>query len=89
MENLNIYAVQGIGIKIIYTALSNANFALTHTGNKYKEKGSRYRKGVEDLKMLSNGELERIIDFFKLDLDPDDIRTGFFYYASQTTKRTR
>ncbi len=89
MENLNIYAVQGIGIKIIYTALSNANFALTHSGNGSKEKGSRYRKGVEDLKMLSNGELERIIDFFKLDLDPDDIRIGFFRYASQTTKRTR
>ena len=89
MENLNIYAVQGIGIKIIYTALSNASFALTHSNNGCKSKGSRYRKGVEDLKMLSNGELERIIDFFKLDLDPDDIRIGFFRYASQTTKRTR
>jgi len=88
-NNYNFYAVQGIGMKIIYNALSNANFALTHSSNGCKDKGSRYRQGIEDLKMLSNGELERIISFFKLDLDPDDIRTGFFYYASKTIKRTR
>lgn len=88
-NNYNFYAVQGIGIKIIYHALSNANFALTHSGNGCKEKGSRYRKGVEDLKMLSNGELERIIDFFKLDLNPEDIKVGFYRYASQSTKRKR
>lgn len=84
MGNYNFYAVQGIGIKIIYNALSNANFALTHDSNGYKNKGSRYRKGMEDLKILSNGELEKIIDFFKLDLDPEDIKVGFFHYANKT-----
>jgi hypothetical protein len=81
MENINYYAVQGIGIKIIYSALSNANFAISHKD--CKRKSSRYRKGMEDLKMLSNGELERLIDFFRLDLDPDDIRSGFFYLANK------
>jgi hypothetical protein len=88
-NNYNFYAVKGIGTKIIYNALSNASFALTHSNNGCKEKGSRYRKGVEDLKMLSDGRLERIIKFFELDLDPDDIKTGFYYYANKTTKRTR
>jgi hypothetical protein len=89
MENYNFYSVQGIGIKIIYNALSNASFALTHINNGQKNKGSRYRQGLEDLKMLSNGELERIMDFFKLDLNPDDIKDGFFYYARKNNKRTR
>lgn len=79
MEDYNYYAVQGIGIKIIYNALSNANFAITHSNNGLQNKGSRYRKGLEDLEILSNGELERIIEFFNLDLDPEDIKTGFFY----------
>lgn len=83
MENINIYAVQDIGLKIIYNALSNANFAITQSNNGVKIKGSRYRKGIEDLKMLSNGELERIIDFFSLNLEPEDIKNGFFYYAKK------
>jgi hypothetical protein len=86
MENINIYAVQEIGIRIIYNALSNANFAITHSDNGLKNQGSRYRQGIQDLKMLSNGELERIINFFGLDLDPDDIKDGFFYWAKKRNK---
>jgi hypothetical protein len=86
MENFNIYAVQEIGIKIIYNALSNANFAITHSNNGLKNKGSRYRQGIEDLKMLSNGELERIISFFGLNIEPEDIKTGFYKYAKKSNK---
>jgi hypothetical protein len=86
MGNINIYAVQEIGIKIIYNALSNANFAITHSDNGLKNQGSRYRQGIQDLKMLSNGELEKIIDFFELDLDPDDIKNGFFYWSKKRNK---
>jgi hypothetical protein len=87
MENINIYAVQEIGIKIIYSALSNANFAITHSNNGLKNKGSRYRQGLEDLKMLSDGELERIIEFFGLNLEPEDIKTGFYNYVKKTPCR--
>ena len=87
MENFNIYAVQEIGIKIIYNALSNANFAVTHSDNGLKNKGSRYRQGIEDLKILSNGELEKIIKFFGLNLEPEDIRNGFYYYTQKSNNK--
>ncbi len=83
METFNLYAVQEIGMKIIYNALSNANFAIAQSNNTFKNKGSRYRQGIKDLKMLSNGELERIINFFGLDLEAEDIKDGFFYYAKK------
>ena len=89
METYNVYAVQEIGIKIIYNALSNANFAITHSDNGLKNKGSRYRQGIEDLKILSNGELERIIKFFGLNLEPEDIRNGFYYYTKESTDKRR
>lgn len=89
MENINIYAVQEIGIKIIYDALSNANFAITHSDNGLKNKGSRYRKGIEDLKILSNGELEKIISFFSLNLEPEDIRNGFYYYTKKSNNKRK
>ncbi len=87
MDNINIYAVQEIGIKIIYTALSNANFAIAHSDNGFKNKGRRYRQGIEDLKILSNGELERIIDFFGLSLEAEDIKDGFYYNAKKKSNK--
>ena len=83
METYNVYAVQEIGIKIIYNALSNANFAITHSDNGLKNHGSRYRQGIEDIKILSNGELERIISFFGLNLEPENIRNGFYSYTKK------
>ena len=89
METYNLYAVQEIGIKIIYNALSNANFAITHSDNGLKNQGSRYRQGIEDLKILSNGELEKIIRFFGLNLEPEDIRNGFYRYTKKSTDKRR
>jgi hypothetical protein len=84
MGDYNYIAFQEIGKKLIYNALSNAQFAIAHSNNSYK--GKRYRQGIEDLQILSNGELEKMIDYFNLDFDPENIKIGFYYYVKKTTR---
>ncbi len=86
MGDYNYYAFQEIGRKIIYQALSNAQFAITHSNNGVKDRGSRYRQGLEDLKMLENGELDKLVEYFYLEFDPEKLKTQFFYYVRRSNK---
>ena len=78
--------MRNVGNTIIYRAFSSAYYVLTTEIERPNTK--RHREFFDCLFYIQGSGLENTINYFKLNLDAEDLRGYFFYEVRRLNKNT-